>query len=165
MTATHTMILNGTESGAEEWLCPSCGRRMLLRWPPDYQKLVLEHGDETAVHVGGKGGLRVNGAVVAPALTGDVPSAEVPSAEVPSAEVPSAERQWLRDNGIDWDDASALPARRCRVTRQAVPRYPPGGTGVTQPGRTCTRKPSLTAARPSGWLPPGSRKVTAPSIR
>jgi len=87
------MILAGTaESGAEEWICPSCGRRMLLRWPPDYEKLVLEHGDDTAVHVGGKGGLRMGQAVVAPAA---------------AADVPDDERQWLHDNGIDWDGESA----------------------------------------------------------
>jgi hypothetical protein len=87
------MVLTGrAESGAEEWACPTCGRRMLLRWPPDYEKLVLEHGDDSAIHVGGKGGLRVGQAVVAPAS---------------GADVPSAERQWLRDNGIDWDGESA----------------------------------------------------------
>ena len=87
------MVLTGrAESGAEEWACPTCGRRMLLRWPPDYEKLVLEHGDDTAVHVGGKGGLRVGQAVVAPAV---------------AADVPDDERQWLQDIGIDWDGESA----------------------------------------------------------
>jgi hypothetical protein len=91
--ARHEMILVGSaESGAEEWACPACGRRMMLRWPPDYQKLVLEYGDDTAIHVGGKGGLQVGQAVVTPATAGDVPSDE---------------QQWLRDNGIDWDGASA----------------------------------------------------------
>jgi hypothetical protein len=93
MPARHTMIVSGTtESGAEEWLCPSCGRRILLRWPPDYEKLVLEHGDEAAIHVGGKGGLRIAETLIAPARTD---------------EVHGAERQWLRDNGIEWGDASA----------------------------------------------------------
>ena len=60
MPARHEMILTGSgQSGAEEWVCPTCGRRMLLRWPPNYEKLVLEHGDEAAIHVGGKGGLRI----------------------------------------------------------------------------------------------------------
>jgi hypothetical protein len=91
--ARHTMTLNGTtETGAEEWICPTCGRRMLLRWPPNYEKLVLEHGDDAVVHVGGKGGLRVGKAEVTPAAEPDVPAGE---------------QQWLRDNGIDWGDASA----------------------------------------------------------
>jgi hypothetical protein len=91
------MILNGrTESGAEEWFCPTCSRRMLLRWPPDFEKLVLEHGEENAIHVGGKGGLQVGDVSVTPAPAGDVADAE---------------RQWLRDIGIDWDGASALRLR------------------------------------------------------
>jgi hypothetical protein len=85
------MILSGTrESGAEEWACPTCGRRMLFRWPPHYEKLVLEYGDANAVHVGGKGGLRVGGLAVAPT----------------AVEMPAEQRDWLYDNGIEWDAAS-----------------------------------------------------------
>lgn len=87
------MILNGrAESGAEEWVCPTCGRRMLLRWPPEYEKLVLDHGDDSAIHVGGKGGVRVDGFVITPTPEGDMQGAE---------------REWLRDNGIDWDGEPA----------------------------------------------------------
>ena len=101
--ARHEMILTGSgESGAEEWVCPTCGRRMLLRWPPHYEKLILDYGDEAAIHVGGKGGLRVGQAAVAPA-----PAGEMPVGEFPVGEVPEAERQWLQDNGIDWGGASA----------------------------------------------------------
>ncbi len=89
----HEMVLSGTtESGAEEWACPTCGRRIVFRWPPHYEKLVLEYGDGNAVHVGGKGGLRVSGVAVIPAA---------------ATEVPAAEHDWLRDNGIDWDGTSA----------------------------------------------------------
>jgi hypothetical protein len=93
MPERHEMILSGrAESGAEEWYCPACERRILLRWPPDFEKLVLEHGDDAAIHVGGKGGLRVRDATVA-------------SATAESACDPDV--QWLRDNGIDWDGESA----------------------------------------------------------
>ncbi|MGE5292344.1 MAG: hypothetical protein ACM3ML_35190 [Micromonosporaceae bacterium] len=93
MPEKHEMILNGcAESGAEEWVCPDCGRRVLLRWPPDFERLVLEHGDDTAVHVGGKGGVRMGGVEVTLA---------------PATDLPSEARQWLRDNGIDWDGTSA----------------------------------------------------------
>lgn len=93
MPERHEMILNGRAlSGAEEWYCPACGRRMLLRWPPDYEKLVLEHGDDAAVHVGGKGGLFVGGMTVTPERRRDMAGADM---------------QWLRDIGIDWDDKSA----------------------------------------------------------
>lgn len=49
-------------SGAEEWFCPVCGRRVIMRWPPVYQQIVLEAGDESAVHSGSKGGLRMRSA-------------------------------------------------------------------------------------------------------
>ena len=81
------MILTGClESGAEEWYCPRCGRRMQLRWPPDYERLVTEHGDASAIHVGGKGGVQVGDVTVTPAH-----------------DVPGTDLQWLRDNGIDWE--------------------------------------------------------------
>jgi hypothetical protein len=52
----HEMQLVRTHtSGAEEWYCPTCGRRFLMHWPPTYKKIVLEVGDEYAAHVGGKG--------------------------------------------------------------------------------------------------------------
>jgi len=44
-------------SGTELWYCPTCGRKFLLDWPPKYQKIILDVGDETAIHSGGKGGL------------------------------------------------------------------------------------------------------------
>lgn len=51
----HEMILESVhDSGAEEWYCPTCGRRFLMQWPPDYRKIVLEAGDENAIHSGGK---------------------------------------------------------------------------------------------------------------
>jgi len=93
MSERHEMILSGpAESGAEEWYCPACGRRILLRWPPDYEKLVLEQGDDAAIHVGGKGGLQVREATVAPAV---------------AESTRGSDAQWLRDNGIDWDGKSA----------------------------------------------------------
>ena len=53
MQAQHRM--RRTErwaTGAEEWWCPTCGRRLLLHWPPRYRKLVLDRGDERAAHTG-----------------------------------------------------------------------------------------------------------------
>jgi hypothetical protein len=59
----HEMVLATTHaSGAEEWFCPTCGRRFLLRWPPTYEKLIIESGDEHAAHSGSKGDmLRLGG--------------------------------------------------------------------------------------------------------
>ena len=42
-------------SGAEEWYCPTCARRFIIQWPPNYQKIVLEAGDEYAFHSCHKG--------------------------------------------------------------------------------------------------------------
>jgi hypothetical protein len=56
----HQMQLEKTHpSGAEEWLCPTCGRRFLMQYPPKYKKIVMEAGDEHAAHSGGKGGLQM----------------------------------------------------------------------------------------------------------
>jgi hypothetical protein len=46
-------------SGAEEWFCPICGRRFVMQWAPEYQRIVLEVGDETAVHNTEKGVMTV----------------------------------------------------------------------------------------------------------
>ncbi|MCZ7574823.1 MAG: hypothetical protein M5U01_40245 [Ardenticatenaceae bacterium] len=56
----HEMKLIGTHpSGVEEWLCPTCGRRFLMKWPPAYKKVVLEPGDLNVIHSGGKGGVHM----------------------------------------------------------------------------------------------------------
>ncbi|MGP4028127.1 hypothetical protein [Actinomadura sp. 3N407] len=53
MYRTHEMrMVRAEQSGHEEWACPTCGRRILLRWPPDYDKQIIEPGDEKACHVG-----------------------------------------------------------------------------------------------------------------
>lgn len=54
----HEMQLETIHSsGTEEWYCPTCGRRFLLDWPPHYQRIILDVGDDAAAHSGGKGGL------------------------------------------------------------------------------------------------------------
>ena len=44
-------------SGVELWQCPTCGRQLLLSYPPEYKKIILDPGDEAAIHSGGKGGI------------------------------------------------------------------------------------------------------------
>lgn len=62
---SHEMQLQRVlESGAQEWLCPSCGRHLLLwfRHPDDRPaREILVDGDETAIHTGGTRGLRISG--------------------------------------------------------------------------------------------------------
>ena len=84
----HEMVHQGTDaSGMEEWRCPECGRHFVVRWPPDFERLVLAEGDGDADHVGAKG---------EPGLTGIQVNPAAADAEVEW-------RAWLRDNGIDWD--------------------------------------------------------------
>jgi hypothetical protein len=56
----HEMVLGKTHpSGVDEWYCPTCGRRLVMEYEPAFKKTVLTAGDETAIHGGMKGGLRM----------------------------------------------------------------------------------------------------------
>jgi hypothetical protein len=47
----HVMLLKDRDAeGLELWQCPTCGRSFWLHWPPEYQKVIVEPGDETAIH-------------------------------------------------------------------------------------------------------------------
>ena len=51
---SHTMQLKAQySSGAQEWHCLSCGRRVLLKLRPIFEKTVLSAGDAHASHSGG----------------------------------------------------------------------------------------------------------------
>ena len=57
----HEMLLENIHpSGAEEWFCPTCGRRFLMQWPPAYNKVILVPGDEMAIHSGGRSNLNLD---------------------------------------------------------------------------------------------------------
>ncbi|MCG5211949.1 hypothetical protein [Streptosporangium sp. KLBMP 9127] len=87
---SHEMVHVSTgEDGAEEWACPACGRRLLLRWPPRYERVVLDPGDESVPHAGARG---------------DVGIAAMEVSQFPGPS--QAEREWLRGNGMEWDQAS-----------------------------------------------------------
>ena len=77
-------------NGAEVWLCPKCGHRMVTRWWPSFQAEVLTEGDPRAVHTGSMGA----------AMGGRT------AMRGPAAALTKAERAWLTDNGIDWDGPS-----------------------------------------------------------
>ena len=95
----HEMVHVGTDAaGMEEWRCPVCGRHFVVRWPPNYERLVLAEGDEHATHVGSREdevGLR--GIQIRPAAGG--PAAGDPA----EGEGEDAWRRWLAEHGIDWD--------------------------------------------------------------
>ena len=96
-SAQHTMMRTGsTESGAEEWRCPLCARRMLLQWRP-FERVVLDPGDERVQHFGAKGGI-------------DVGTVNVYSS--PRVTLPEDQARWLAENGISWNgDDAASPDR------------------------------------------------------
>jgi hypothetical protein len=110
----HEMVLERThESGAEEWYCPVCGRRFLMQWPPNYKKIIIEPGDEYAIHSGGKGGLPgimklgmntniSHGTTDTPELEDDLGLPEVP---VPDEDLISFE-DWMNQVNFDklWGD-------------------------------------------------------------
>lgn len=80
------MVHRGTlPSGAQEWSCPTCGRHLVVRWPPHYQRLVLAEGDGNAAHVGTNADVRLGGTEV--------------SAQ-PSTEAERAWQRWLDDHGL-----------------------------------------------------------------
>lgn len=87
MPERHDMVRVGRgESGAEEWSCPKCGHRLLLRLPPPrFEVIVLAEGDTTAAHTGTRCG---------PAR---------PPEEI-SPTVSEEERRWLHTHGIAWDN-------------------------------------------------------------
>ncbi len=46
--------------GSQEWHCPTCGRRIVMKWPPDYNRAILEEGDPNAVHSGEVSGVHIS---------------------------------------------------------------------------------------------------------
>ncbi|MFE9422288.1 hypothetical protein ACFYNO_04900 [Kitasatospora sp. NPDC006697] len=113
MRVIHEMKQVGRlASGAQEWACPACGRRVALAGPPEPAVTVLDPGDETAVHIG----LTTPGTAVRnpgePYGLGPVqqiprpPNLPMLPADPPDTE--AADRAWLAEIGIDWDgDAAA----------------------------------------------------------
>ena len=61
----HQMVVKKTfASGAEEWICPTCGRHIIMQWPPNYKRVVLDAGDEEKAHAGGAGGVTMGTAQI-----------------------------------------------------------------------------------------------------
>jgi len=66
MNNTHRMTLERTyPSGAEEWGCPSCRRRIIIGYSTGLEIVVLNVGDDiSATHSGSNGGLTIDEAQV-----------------------------------------------------------------------------------------------------
>jgi hypothetical protein len=86
----HEMVLVSTQpSGADEWHCPTCGRRLVMRPAPDHQKIVITPGDERVIHIGAK-------------------STRTTPLDTPTwPDDDPAWRDWLHSIGIDWDGSAA----------------------------------------------------------
>lgn len=59
----HMNLVETHPSGIEEWHCDQCERRMVMQWTP-YKKLVLEEGDNYALHSAQKGHVQMQDATV-----------------------------------------------------------------------------------------------------
>jgi hypothetical protein len=95
----HEMVLETTHpSGAEEWYCPTCGRRMTIIWQP-WKKVILEPGDLHAAHGGSKGILKIGPLHISPANEYGLSAATDPSVEDPYL---TRWAQWLDKMG--WDE-------------------------------------------------------------
>lgn len=55
----HTMDLFREHEGTEEWLCPECGRHLLVNWNPKFKRTILEAGDQSVGHSGFKNSIKV----------------------------------------------------------------------------------------------------------
>jgi len=96
---SHEMVHVGTDAaGMEEWRCPVCGRHFVVRWPPNYERLVLAEGDGNATHVGARGEAGLRGIRIGPAA-GDPAAGGDPA----GGDGEDAWRRWLAEHGIDWD--------------------------------------------------------------
>jgi hypothetical protein len=97
----HEMVLEKTHSsGAEEWYCPTCGRRMNIIWQP-WKRIILEPGDIYARHSASKGGLQVRSLQI----TQDNQDGSASTTDI-SAEDPYL-APWLRWlDKVDLDDLS-----------------------------------------------------------
>ncbi|MGW3077583.1 MULTISPECIES: hypothetical protein [unclassified Kitasatospora] len=105
MRVIHEMkFVARLSSGADEWSCPTCGRRVTLRRLPDPELTVLDPGDESAVHVGV---IEPDARAAAAAEKyGLGPVQNIP--RPPSPPAPDADdRRWLAEIGIDWDGGAA----------------------------------------------------------
>lgn len=85
----HEMTLAEVDSsGIERWSCGQCARVVLIEREPELRRTVVQAGDETAQHSGGRGGLNSGTA----------------SVESVAGNLSETEQNWLAEIGIRWDD-------------------------------------------------------------
>ncbi|MFI9269137.1 hypothetical protein ACIGXM_00205 [Kitasatospora sp. NPDC052896] len=110
MRVIHEMRPVGRlSSGAEEWACPSCGRRVALGGGQP-GLTVLDPGDESAVHIGIVDPRPAAGPAERYGLgpVQEIPRpTSLPMTPADPAETAERDRAWLAEIGIDWDGDSA----------------------------------------------------------
>jgi len=60
MNNVHEMVLLMEIDDVEIWMCLTCYRQAEITWNP-FSFRVIEDGDMTVKHIGGKGGLNMEG--------------------------------------------------------------------------------------------------------
>jgi len=49
----HEMkMIERMDDGFERWSCEECGREFLMKWPPNYEKVIISTGNEMIDHCG-----------------------------------------------------------------------------------------------------------------
>jgi hypothetical protein len=102
-TEQHSLVLEKTYgTGAEEWYCPTCGRRFVMVWSPVFKRIILESGDEYAVHSGGKG---IPGMVV-PQLGVELNNSSQDDESISNDEQMAPWLDWFESSDFEnlWDD-------------------------------------------------------------
>lgn len=95
----HEMIYGKKHpSGADEWFCPVCGRRVVVSWEPKFKKTVLEDGDANASHSGFKAGQQMDETMDSP-LIGN-PAQENDDLSIDESRL-APWREWLDQSRFD----------------------------------------------------------------
>ncbi len=85
-------------SGADEWVCPVCGRRVIISWEPTFKRTVLDDGDPTVSHSAFKNGQQMDEIMASP-LTGEPGQDDIDSSVDESRLAPW--REWLEKSHFD----------------------------------------------------------------
>jgi len=88
-------------SGVQEWACPTCGRRFIAQWTPTIKRLILDAGDEAAIHSGGSMGFSIEMG----ATRVNVPTEEDPAEAV---DLDLRWHEWLQALDFGDDDPDQL---------------------------------------------------------
>jgi hypothetical protein len=82
-----------------------------MQWPPDYKKVILEEGNESAIHTGGKGGVSMGVQITQESEDDSLPVETPEALEDGQLSIEEQERldpwqQWMEKVNFDnlWQD-------------------------------------------------------------